>query len=40
MNAWLGRLLQERGVDIFRMKGFLSIAGDRIGLFSRRSYAL
>ena len=28
LNAWLGRLLQERGVDIFRMKGFLSIAGD------------
>ena len=28
LNAWLGRLLQERGVDIFRMKGFLSIEGD------------
>ena len=28
LNAWLGELLRERGVDIFRMKGFLSIAGD------------
>jgi len=27
LNAWLGRLLSERGVDIFRMKGFISIAG-------------
>ena len=28
INAWLGDLLRERGVDIFRMKGFLSIAGN------------
>ena len=28
LNAWLGELLREKGVDIFRMKGFLSIAGD------------
>ncbi len=28
LNAWLGRLLAEQGVDIFRMKGILSIAGD------------
>jgi G3E family GTPase len=28
LNDWLGELLRERGVDIFRMKGFLSIAGD------------
>ena len=28
LNAWLSEILRERGVDIFRMKGFLSIAGD------------
>ena len=28
LNAWLGRLLSERGVDIFRMKGFISLAGE------------
>jgi len=28
LNAWLGDLLRERGVDIFRMKGFISLAGD------------
>ena len=28
LNAWLGQLLSERGVDIFRMKGFISIAGE------------
>ena len=27
LNAWLGKLLGERGVDIFRMKGFISLAG-------------
>ena len=27
LNAWLGQLLQQHGVDIFRMKGFLHIAG-------------
>ncbi|HEX3482444.1 MAG TPA: GTP-binding protein [Kofleriaceae bacterium] len=27
LNAWLGRLLRERGADIFRMKGILAIAG-------------
>ena len=28
LNDWLGRLLAERGVDIFRMKGFISLAGE------------
>ena len=28
LDAWLGELLRERGVDIFRMKGFISIAGE------------
>ncbi|MEM6292261.1 MAG: GTP-binding protein [Myxococcota bacterium] len=28
LNAWLGKILAERGVDIFRMKGFISIADD------------
>ena len=28
LDAWLGEVLRDRGVDIFRMKGFLSIAGD------------
>ena len=28
LQAWLSKLLGEKGVDIFRMKGFLSIAGD------------
>ncbi len=28
LNAWLSRLLREQGLDIFRMKGVLSIAGD------------
>ena len=28
LNAWLGKLLRERGVDIFRMKGFLSLSGE------------
>ncbi|MEM7251490.1 MAG: GTP-binding protein [Pseudomonadota bacterium] len=28
LNGWLGTLLRERGVDIFRMKGFISIAGE------------
>ncbi|HEX3762567.1 MAG TPA: GTP-binding protein [Kofleriaceae bacterium] len=27
LNAWLGRLLRERGADTFRMKGILAIAG-------------
>lgn len=27
-NNWLGTLLQEKGTDIFRMKGILSIAGE------------
>jgi len=27
VNAWLGRLLMEKGVDIFRSKGILSVAG-------------
>jgi len=27
-HAWIGVLLSERGVDIFRMKGFISLAGD------------
>ncbi len=28
LNEWLGKLLAEKGVDIFRMKGVLSIAGE------------
>ena len=28
LNACLGQLLRERGVDIFRMKGFISVAGE------------
>ncbi len=28
LDAWLGKLLGERGVDIFRMKGFISLAGE------------
>ena len=28
LEAWLGGLLAERGVDIFRMKGFISLAGE------------
>ena len=28
INAWLGELLSERGVDIFRMKGFISLVGE------------
>jgi G3E family GTPase len=28
LNAWLGALLSEKGVDIFRMKGILAVAGE------------
>jgi G3E family GTPase len=28
LNRWLGNLLQTQGVDIFRMKGILNIAGE------------
>jgi G3E family GTPase len=28
LNRWLSTLLAERGIDIFRMKGFISIAGE------------
>jgi G3E family GTPase len=28
LNEWLGQLLQTKGVDIFRMKGILNIAGE------------
>lgn len=28
LNRWLGQLLREKGVDIFRMKGILNIAGN------------
>ena len=28
LDIWLGELLRERGVDIFRMKGFISLAGE------------
>ena len=28
LNTWLSTLLREQGVDIFRMKGFISIAGE------------
>ena len=26
-NAWIAKLLQEKGTDIFRMKGVLAMAG-------------
>ena len=29
LNAWLSKLLQEQGADIFRMKGILAIAGQK-----------
>ncbi len=28
LNIWLSKLLRERGVDLFRMKGFISLAGE------------
>ena len=28
LNAWLSKLLREHGIDIFRMKGFLALAGE------------
>ena len=28
LNTWLSKLLQEKGADIFRMKGFLSFKGE------------
>ena len=28
LNTWMGRLLAEKGVDIFRTKGFISYAGN------------
>ena len=28
LNAWLSKLLREKGIDIFRMKGFLSLKGE------------
>jgi G3E family GTPase len=28
LNAWMSRLLQERGTDIYRMKGVLSVQGN------------
>lgn len=28
LQAWLSKLLREKGIDIFRMKGFLSISGE------------
>ena len=28
LQAWLGKLLRERGVDVFRMKGFISLADE------------
>ena len=28
LNQWLGKLLDEKGTDIFRMKGFLAVAGE------------
>ena len=28
LNEWLANLLRDRGVDIFRMKGFISLAGE------------
>ncbi|MEE2757724.1 MAG: GTP-binding protein [Myxococcota bacterium] len=28
LNKWLSQLLREKGIDIFRMKGFLALAGE------------
>ena len=28
LNTWMGKLLAEKGVDIFRTKGFISYAGN------------
>ncbi|MEM9799233.1 MAG: GTP-binding protein [Planctomycetota bacterium] len=28
LKTWLSKLLRERGVDLYRMKGFISLAGD------------
>ena len=28
LNEWIGRLLAEKGVDIFRTKGFISYANE------------
>ena len=28
LNTWMGRLLSEKGIDIFRTKGFISYAGN------------
>jgi G3E family GTPase len=28
LNTWMGRLLSEKGVDIFRTKGFISYSGN------------
>ena len=28
MNEWLGKLLKEKGTDIYRMKGVLAIEGE------------
>jgi G3E family GTPase len=29
LNSWLGELLSTKGVDIFRSKGILALAGER-----------
>ncbi|MBM3983098.1 MAG: GTP-binding protein [Planctomycetes bacterium] len=29
LNAWMGKLLQQKGADIYRMKGVLAIKGDK-----------
>ena len=28
LNSWMGKLLSEKGVDIFRTKGFISYSGN------------
>jgi G3E family GTPase len=35
LNKWLGKLLGEKGVDIFRMKGILSVKGEPSASCSR-----
>ena len=40
LNTWLNKLLRERGVDIFRMKGFISIKDDPRRIVFQRVHML
>ena len=37
LNTWMGRLLSEKGVDIFRTKGFISYSGNPCLLYTSPS---